>query len=327
MELILKQEISKRTRTIQDMNKLEDVKLWKIDETAKSKNGMPLVEIWNPNDKTYSRTGWKSYDKNHIGPLIGWVIAYHVLISEKKRIGDKGVPLKRKISKSLRKKLNIDEYINILNASSRETVVPLLCLPFQSKYRGYTLRVNLRVPTDKYVFDILFNEIKDYNSSVRKTDELNKLLSKRKKRLNNYPSDISENIVKFALFKKYKVMPCWDTDKGDLVIDKSGMYIRIEVKAYQQGPSSFGPKEEWDWLYFVDATETLNMNFKVYEIKLSNKNKEFQSLKMSKLETFGKQADSGRRPRIVFQDSLKPQLGEKCKLIFDGHISQLKYPI
>ena len=39
----------------------------------------------------------------------------------------------------------------------------------------------------------------------------------------------------------------------------------------------------WDILYFVDAKDTMNGNFKVYEIKLSNKN---NVLFESKISTF-----------------------------------------
>ena len=44
---------------------------------------------------------------------------------------------------------------------------------------------------------------------------------------------------------------------------------------------------------------------------------------MSKKETYGNIADSGRRPRGCFYKIFKPQLSCHCKLIFDGHISEL----
>ena len=93
------------------------------------------------------------------------------------------------------------------------------------------------------------------------------------------------------------------------------------------GPSSFGPTESWDWLYFVDAQDTLTSNFKVYEIKLSNKNEIFRNIKISKTETYGEIADSKRRPRGCFETIFKPQLVNHCKLIFDGHISELNNTI
>ena len=63
--------------------------------------------------------------------------------------------------------------------------------------------------------------------------------------------------------------------------------------------------------------------FKVYEIKLSNKNEIFRNINISKKETYGNIAESGRRPRGSFYKIFKPQLGCHCNLIFDGHISEL----
>ena len=70
-------------------------------------------------------------------------------------------------------------------------------------------------------------------------------------------------------------MPLWDTDKGDLIIKNKYIkrVIRIEVKGFtSSGPSSFGPKEQWDILYFVDGKNINKRKIKIYEIKLSNKN-------------------------------------------------------
>jgi hypothetical protein len=119
-------------------------------------------------------------------------------------------------------------------------------------------------------------------------------------------------------------MPNWDTDKGDLVINKDNLFLQLEIKGFMSsGPSSFGPTETWDFLYFVDARDTLNYNFKVFEIKLSNKSSEFRSLMINNKYSFGDIADSGKRPRASFEDIFKKQLGCKCKLIFEGHISEL----
>ena len=63
------------------------------------------------------------------------------------------------------------------------------------------------------------------------------------------------------------------------------------------------------------------MKYKVYEIKKSNI--DFHNLKVSKTETFGDQCIQGRRPRLVFS-SIKEQLGENVKLIFEGNITELK---
>ena len=90
------------------------------------------------------------------------------------------------------------------------------------------------------------------------------------------------------------------------------------------GPSSFGPTEKWDWIYFVDGQDVKNKKFKIYEVKLSNKNEIFRNTKISKNETYGVIADSGRRPRGSFYNIFKPQLENHCRLIFDGCLSELE---
>lgn len=177
--------------------------------------------------------------------------------------------------------------------------------------------------SDNYTFKILIKCLDKYISDLKFNNEINLLLSKKKRRNENLPSDISENIVKFVVASKYSIMPCWDTF-GDIIINKKNIFKKIEVKGFMStGPSSFGPTENWDLLYFVDAQDIINKNFKIYEIKLSNKNEIFRNINISKKETFGNIADSGRRPRGSFYKIFKPQLGYNCKLIFDDNISNL----
>tara|TARA_Y100000389_G_scaffold10764_1_gene9988 strand:- start:2709 stop:3683 length:975 start_codon:yes stop_codon:yes gene_type:complete len=319
MEESLQNAINKKKRKLQeDYDELKDInELHRIHPSKRMKSGLPLVEIWDGN--AYTQDGWRRYKRELIGPYIGRVMGLHRLTTEKQLIGDKGTPFKGNISKNLCKDLHIKVFIGILNENTRS----LTHVKFQSIIRGRKLRCFLLDPSDKYDFDILVDEIKYFNEGIKKTKRLNGLLSKKKKRIDNFPSSISENMVKFALSKKYKVMPCWDTKKGDLVINKGGLFIQCEIKAFQNGPTSFGGKEKWDWLYIVDATNTLEMKYKIYEIKLSNTNETFRSIKVNKTQTFGTFADTGKRPRVLFETIFQPQLGEHCKLIFDGHVSEL----
>jgi hypothetical protein len=215
--------------------------------------------------------------------------------------------------------LNLDS-LN-LNSENEDNIK---AIKIQSWWRGCHLRKILSNIEDNMTFQFLGMCLNIYNTNLKINAELNELLSKKKIRNENFPSHISENIAKFAIMKKYHVMPCWDTDKGDLVINKIGLYKQLEVKGFMSsGPSSFGPTEKWDILYFVDAKDTMNNIFKVYEIKLSNKDDTFRNIKLSKNETYGEVADSKRRPRGCFEKTFKSQLGKDCKLIFDGHISEL----
>ena len=198
------------------------------------------------------------------------------------------------------------------------------CIKIQACWRGYNLRKEFKKLNDNYTFTILNRCLDKYISDLNFNNEINLLMSQKKRRNENFPSDISENIAKLVIFAKYGIMPCWDTNKGDIIINKTDIFKQIEVKGFiSDGPSSFGPKENWDLLYFVDGQDIVNKNFKVYEIKLSNKNKIFRDIKVSKKETYGNIAESGRRPRGSFYKIFKPQLGCHCKLIFDGHISEL----
>ena len=47
------------------------------------------------------------------------------------------------------------------------------------------------------------------------------------------------------------------------------------------GPSSFGPTEAWDIIYFVNCKKFLDKKFKIYEIKLSNKSEIWRNIRIS----------------------------------------------
>jgi hypothetical protein len=196
----------------------------------------------------------------------------------------------------------------------------------QSLWRGYNLRKEFKKQNDNYTFTILNRCLNKYISDLKFNDEINLLMSQKKRRNENFPSDISENITKFAIYKKYKIMPSWDTNKGDIIINKKNIFKQIEVKGFiSSGPSSFGPTETWDLIYFVDGLNVRNKIFKVYEIKLSNKSKIWRSIKINEKETYGEIADKNMRGKLRgdFYTKFKNQLGYHCKLIFDGHISKL----
>jgi len=199
-------------------------------------------------------------------------------------------------------------------------------ITIQSWWRGVCLRKHFLKQEDNYSYEILLRCVDKYITDLQFNKDINKLLSKKKRRNEPFPSDISENIVKFVIAKKYGIMPKWDTEKnrGDLIINKKQLFKKVEVKGFMSsGPSSFGPKERWDLIYFVDAQDIVNKKFKVFEIILSNKNEVFRKIMLTKNQTYGDIADTGKRPRASFYEKFKPQLGENCKLIFDGHVSEL----
>ena len=190
----------------------------------------------------------------------------------------------------------------------------------QGVVRGVLCRTHLRKPKDDMSFQRLTELLNEHTRRFMFDCKINKNLKKKKIRHANFPSHISENIVKFVLFRKYKIMPTWDTQKGDLEF----MHMKVEVKAFSsKGPTSFGPLEEWDRIYFVDATQFHQSKFKVYECNLKNTSCAWQQLRINKNETYGDQCKQKRRPRLHFNE-IREQLGTNCKMIFHGFLGKKK---
>ena len=207
---------------------------------------------------------------------------------------------------------NFLEKLNIYQQNDKNII------KFQKQLRGFLCRKNLIKLKDGMDFTSLNKYINGYNEILKVITNINPKLKNKIIRKINYPSEITENIVKFALAKKYKVMGNWDIKPGDLTIFSK----KIEVKGgfINNGPPTFGPTELWDWIYFVDCENTLEKKFKIYEIKKSNL--DFRNLKVNNKETFGNHADQKRRPRIIFK-LIKEHFGNDCKMIFDGNINEL----
>ena len=198
-------------------------------------------------------------------------------------------------------------------------------IKIQSYFRGFVIRKKNRELNDSMTLDIINGLLNNHINTINYNDKMNQKLSKKKIRNPNFPSEISENIVKYVLVhcKNYKIFPNWDTECGDL----DWVYKKLEIKCFSsQGPSSFGPTEKWDILYFLDATDFINKNFKLYEIRLSNKNDIWGNIKMNKKDTYKQQCENGKRPHISFE-KIKEQLyninENYCKLIWSGNISEL----
>ena len=152
-----------------------------------------------------------------------------------------------------------------------------------SRIKNIKINDNLKNLTDKVTINILINDVNEHIRHSKYINERNNYLGNKHKlwRHDNFPSHISENICKFAIYKKYGIMPTWNTSKGDLQIIIDDSVIQIEVKGFMSdGPSSFGPTENWDLLFFVDCKNFENKEFKVYEINLSNTNDIWKNIKI-----------------------------------------------
>ena len=195
---------------------------------------------------------------------------------------------------------------------------------------------NFTKPVDNMTLEFVMQDLDQYIANDTYITARNKTLTlsaktHKKYRRANFPSEISENIVKFAYHKRYGVLPTWNTSKGDLQVfdDKGhGAPKMLESKAFiGDGPSSFGPSKKWDKIYFVNCKRFRERIFTVYEINLSSESDKWRSLRMRKTDfrTFGDIQDCNERGnlRASFNLVLHPQLKDDVTIIFEGHITDL----
>jgi len=144
--------------------------------------------------------------------------------------------------------------------------------------------------------------------------KLNDRLKKIGTRGINLPETISENA--FCLF----FTDCVRTvglKKGkcsfDCINTKTGSRIQIKATSVKSDLTSFGPRSEWDELFFLDFSKG-DGSFKAYKINPE----EIYSRSMNKNQTFKDQQEQGKRPRfsiineIILKKRLKPV--KVCKL-------------
>jgi len=101
----------------------------------------------------------------------------------------------------------------------------------------------------------------------------------------------------------------------------------LEIKAFssqEPSPTSFGPREKWDHLFFVDARDYKNQRFIVYHIPLGSNNPIFTSIKINATETYSEQCLRKIRPRKPFEQIQSLLPNNLCRMIFSGHIDELK---
>lgn len=137
-------------------------------------------------------------------------------------------------------------------------------------------------------------------------------------RLPPFPDHISENMVMRIIQQTDN--SCTRSCSGDLYSSQQG---KIEVKCFTSvGPSSFGPKCEWDVIYFLDAMEWTKNHFVLYKINLKNSSEEWKKIKINKAESYTDQCDQKRRPRLAWA-LLYPQIREHTEIVFDGSFEDI----
>ena len=116
----------------------------------------------------------------------------------------------------------------------------------------------------------------------------------------NLPETISENA--FALFfpdcfriVSLKGMKC----SFDCINIKTGSRIQIKASSVASDLTSFGPRSEWDELFFLDFSKG-DGSFKVYKIEPDW----IYNHQVNKKQTFKQQQEQSRRPRFSIIDKI-----------------------
>jgi hypothetical protein len=214
-------------------------------------------------------------------------------------------------------KLNKKELITICKErgvkgysnKSKEKLIQLIKTPNLSPLNTNTQKKS----NDNYTMDVLKKQYDIHMNYVLARKQSAKTLNITF-RLPSIPEDISENMIKFIIHKLGDKTSKWDCS-GDLYSTNEG---KQECKCFTSvGPISFTPSSDWNVIYFLDAKEWLNDNFKLYKCILKRTSDVWKNIKVNKKDTFQKQCDDGRRPRIGW-DSLFPQIKEHCNKVFEG---------
>lgn len=122
--------------------------------------------------------------------------------------------------------------------------------------------------------------------------------------------ELSENIVKFAIRRAGDESCTWGCKVGDLRSVVEGIQEVKSVTAIDS-PTSFGPTQPWNVIYFLDASNWRTDLLIIYRIPLPNTHPFWKTLPMNKKETKGDQSDSKRRPRTIWNTTIKPLLAEQ----------------
>ena len=91
----------------------------------------------------------------------------------------------------------------------------------------------------------------------------------------NFPEVISQNLVGRIIEMNGDREVDYQPSSGDLMTGDQ----KVEVKAFiSDGPTTFGPKEAWDEIYFFDARDFVNEHFLCYKVSFSNTDGRWKSI-------------------------------------------------
>lgn len=223
-------------------------------------------------------------------------------------------------------KLTIKELLKICKNNN---IINVSRLKKEDLIKKIELNNNLEIDKNNIVKIEDINDNNDlYTKDVlKKQYEIHKIYTKQRIlsskelkinfRLPSIPEDISENIIKFIIHKYGNDNSSSWNCSGDLLSKIEG---KQECKCFTStGPISFTPSSDWDVIYFLDAIDWINDNFKLYKFPYKKSSNIWKNIKVNKTQTFDDQCNQGRRPRINWS-GLFIQIKENCTLLFEGSI-------
>ena len=172
---------------------------------------------------------------------------------------------------------------------------------------------------DNFSYNIMIKLYKYYRIRETFVNRSNELFINKKIRKDSFPSEVFENIAKFAL-KRLNIISYWKIKTSDLTINT----LEIVVKGFIfNRPCIFKHNEKWDNIIFVDFRAIINNHVKVFLINLNNTSKIWKNIKIKENETYNYQCINKKKPTISF-DNLKCQIPNKyIYKIYEGSIYNL----
>jgi len=172
------------------------------------------------------------------------------------------------------------------------------------KGKKITALVNIFEEGDKKLIRDLYFSWKDVNDNIKKIST----------RGINLPEAVSENAFCFFFDDCVRIVKLKEGKCSYDVIDtKTGSRIQIKAASVKYDLTSFGPRSEWDELFFLDFSAG-DGSFKVYKIEQDWIYKHM----VNRTQTFEQQQAQRRRPRFSITKSLIMEKGLKplkvCKL-------------
>lgn len=175
---------------------------------------------------------------------------------------------------------------------------------------------------DYFTFDKLLKLYESHKTSRESIAEMNKNVPKDHKKIRNtnFPSEISENMVKFAL-RQWKIYSYWHIKGADLQLENN---YKLEVKCFTStGPCSFGPTQPWNNIIFVDMTDIKNDYVEMHLVKLSNASAIWKNIKISKKSTFDMVCKAKVRPRLAFKKIIAQIPDKHIMILYAGSVYNL----